>query len=334
MGALQPVIICPRPARTAGPTFEHARVPVCVWVMEGPAPRGPPFSGNLQTAHVAHDTPLGLGHRLHRQAGVLHQHHLGQILPRLDLVEGHRGRQRLHGIDIDALPSVVIRGGIRMRLGDHFDDTHDGLFGLRVVEEPQVAHLHLAHEIPRLVIADPIPFLARIAPGHLLVPGPGGGFGFEQPVMHRGHSGLRGRARRVSSAAAKSSLPSASAATMSVIGVSSVGSAAMRRAVCTPSTVIPGSTSAPVASATPYRKLRDFSDAQVSTRSPSPDSPVRVSACAPRAEATRRISAKPRAMIAARAESPSPAPMAAPAAIATTFFSAPPSSAPITSVVR
>ena len=47
-----------------------------------------------------------------------------------------------------------------------------------------------------------------------------------------------------------------------------------------------------------------------------------------------RISAKPRVRRAARADSPRPAPMAAPQAMATTFLSAPPSSAPVTSRVR
>ena len=42
----------------------------------------------------------------------------------------------------------------------------------------------------------------------------------------------------------------------------------------------------------------------------------------------------PRVISAARALSPSPAPIAAPLAMATTFFSAPPSSAPMVSVVR
>ena len=54
--------------------------------------------------------------------------------------------------------------------------------------------------------------------------------------------------------------------------------------------------------------------------------------CAPRARPKRVISAKPRAISAARAFWPSPAPSTTPQAIASTFLTAPPISAPITSV--
>ena len=81
-------------------------------------------------------------------------------------------------------------------------------------------------------------------------------------------------------------------------------------------------------------QLRDWSEVQVSTRSPNPERPISVSDRAPSRTAKRTISAKPRVISAARALSPRPAPITIPAAIAITFFRAPPSSAPVTSVVR
>ena len=70
----------------------------------------------------------------------------------------------------------------------------------------------------------------------------------------------------------------------------------------------------------------------MSTRSPRPASPASVSACAPRARPKRVISAKPRAISAARALRPSPAPSTTPQAMASTFLTAPPISAPTMSV--
>ena len=91
---------------------------------------------------------------------------------------------------------------------------------------------------------------------------------------------------------------------------------------------------APAPRARPSAKLRDCGELQVSDRSPRPDSPASVSARAPIATASRVISAKPRVISAARAEAPRPAPSTMPQAMATTFFSAPPSSAPVRSSVR
>ena len=59
---------------------------------------------------------------------------------------------------------------------------------------------------------------------------------------------------------------------------------------------------------------------QVSSKSPRPDRPIIVSARPPSATVSRRSSLKPRVTSAARAFSPNPAPMTAPAAIAITFF--------------
>jgi hypothetical protein len=77
--------------------------------------------------------------------------------------------------------------------------------------------------------------------------------------------------------------------------------------------------------------LRDWAEEQVSKRSPRPDSPISVSGFAPKDAPMRRSSTKPRVTMAAWALAPSPAPVTAPAAMAKTFFSAPPISTPIRS---
>ena len=84
----------------------------------------------------------------------------------------------------------------------------------------------------------------------------------------------------------------------------------------------------PPASSTPTVRLRDRSPVAVSTRSPSPDRPMKVSASAPRATPSRVISARPRVTSAARALRPRPMPSAMPVAIASTFLTAPPTSTP------
>jgi hypothetical protein len=90
----------------------------------------------------------------------------------------------------------------------------------------------------------------------------------------------------------------------------------------------------PSPSALPSEKLRLDTDEQVRTRSPSPESPESVSACAPSASPNRCISAKPRLISAARAFCPRPSPSTTPQAIASTFLTAPPISAPVTSAEK
>ncbi len=84
----------------------------------------------------------------------------------------------------------------------------------------------------------------------------------------------------------------------------------------------------------PALRFRDNGDMHVAIRSPTPASPAKVSGCAPAATPRRVISARPRVMIPALAESPKPSPSTVPAASATTFFSAPASSTPIEIGVR
>ena len=80
-------------------------------------------------------------------------------------------------------------------------------------------------------------------------------------------------------------------------------------------------------------RLRDSGDMHVATRSPTPASPAKVAGSAPSATPSRAVSASPRVMIEALVLSPMPMPSAMPTASAMTFFTAPPSSMPMTSVL-
>src|SRR2546426_5202069 len=109
------------------------------------------------------------------------------------------------------------------------------------------------------------------------------------------------------------------------------------RAVLTPSTTAcvrasAAATDCPCPSATPRPRLRDSAPVAVRIKSPRPARPANVIGCAPSATPSRVISARPRVISAARVLKPSPSPSRIPAASAMTFFSAPPSSTPITSV--
>jgi len=87
----------------------------------------------------------------------------------------------------------------------------------------------------------------------------------------------------------------------------------------------------PLARCRPTCRLRERSPVQVSTRSPMPDRPMKVERSPPMALPSLLISCRPRVMSAARALPPKPRPSATPAAMATMFLIAPPSSTPRTS---
>src|SRR5881396_3591824 len=114
-------------------------------------------------------------------------------------------------------------------------------------------------------------------------------------------------------------------------------SATAVRVVLTPSTTagLPASACSrvfPCPSATPRVRLRDKAPVAVRMRSPIPARPANVIGCAPSFTPRRVISASPRVISAARVLKPSPSPSRIPAARAITFFSAPASSTPTTSV--
>ena len=84
---------------------------------------------------------------------------------------------------------------------------------------------------------------------------------------------------------------------------------------------------------TPTDRLRLSSPVQVNSKSPIPASPPSVSRFPPQATASRVISDKPLVTRAASELNPNPRPEQTPAAMAMTFFTAPPSSTPATSVL-
>jgi hypothetical protein len=69
--------------------------------------------GVMQAAHAAYDLPFLLGDRLHRQARVLDQHHVGEPRLELDVVERHRPRQVLARRGCRRIPSAGRRSSDR-----------------------------------------------------------------------------------------------------------------------------------------------------------------------------------------------------------------------------
>src|SRR5438105_3743630 len=205
-----------------------------------------------------------------------------------------------------------------------------------MVEEGAVALLHVHQILSRGEIAHAGPGLALGALRDLLVPRPARGFRFHQPVRHSQTSALKGRVSRPSIAASIVAVPLNIAATALDTGTSTFCEAASSistGAVNSPSASFSWGRGSPRPSATPSAKLRDGGPEQVRIRSPHPERPTRVSARAPHARPNRASSEKPRVVSAACADAPSFRPTTMPAAIASTFFAAPPISTPRTSVV-
>ena len=153
-------------------------------------------------------------------------------------------------------------------------------------------------------------------------------------------SALRGRASSASLTSVTVALPSTTATTPAVMGISTPWAAARSRTAradfapsATPREARPASTTLmPSPRRRPKVWLRDRGLEQVATRSPRPAKPEKVSGTAPRASPSRVISTRPRVMMVALEMSPNPHPDAAPTARAMTFLTAPHSSTPSTSV--
>mmetsp|Transcript_108537 Transcript_108537/g.315681 ORF Transcript_108537/g.315681 Transcript_108537/m.315681 type:complete len:243 (-) Transcript_108537:428-1156(-) len=89
----------------------------------------------------------------------------------------------------------------------------------------------------------------------------------------------------------------------------------------------------PLPSRSPKFRLRESGPKHVKKVSPQPERPERVLDRPPKNVETLRISTSPRVTSAASAFDPSPSPSLMPAASASTFLTAPPTSTPTTSVV-
>src|SRR5215469_9274458 len=289
-----------------------------------------------QPAHLCDELPLLRSHRLHRQTRIFHERHVGEFFLRLDRANAHRFWQRLLGLDVDADEFAGLVRRIGIGLPDHLGDADDLLAFVGMIEKRLVALLHVHEILPRGEIAHAGPSLAFCALGDLLIPRPARRFGFQEPIRHAHSSALKGRVSRPSIAASMVVVPLRIAATALDTGISTFCEAASSTstgAVNSPSASFPGAGLAPRPSARPRAKLRDCGLEQVRIRSPSPERPTSVSLRAPSARPKRASSEKPRVVSAACAEAPKLLPTTMPAAIASTFFAAPPISTPRTSLV-
>src|SRR3954467_7902910 len=312
-------------------TAGEASSDIVAWI----ALRSSGLRQRLHPAHLADELPFLGRHRLHRQARIFHQRHVGELLLGLDRRHRHRKLQRLVGLDVDADEFCGLVGRIWIGFLDNFRDADDLLALIGMIEERLVALLHGNEILARGVIAHAGPGFALGAFRHLLVPGPHRWLRFHQPVRHVHSSALKGRAISPEIAASIVLLPVRIDATASDTGISMLCEAASSistGAVNSPSASLPAGGCSLRPSARPSARLRDCGLEQVRIRSPRPDRPVSVSPRAPRARPRRVSSAKPRVVSAAWAEAPSLRPTAMPTAIASTFLAAPPISTPRTSV--
>ena len=108
-----------------------------------------------------------------------------------------RGRRARMSTQSQRSSSVVLSGWARALTSTR---PTDGPFGLRMIEEAAVARGHLAHRSCGPGSCGRRSILACVALGALIVPGPGRGFGLEEPVAHHSSfsgSGEQGPERRV-----------------------------------------------------------------------------------------------------------------------------------------
>ena len=100
----------------------------------------------------------------------------------LDLFKRHRIFDRLHRLDVDHTETAGFIGMIGVMFLHHLDDADDALLVDRMIEEAGIALFHGLHVVVGLIVAHPVPVLDALF--HLIVPGPGAGLGFEQPMGH------------------------------------------------------------------------------------------------------------------------------------------------------
>src|SRR5262245_406802 len=97
----------------------------------------------LRAREREHGAELGVGHRRDGDATAADHLHLRQDRMLLELREGDRLAELLHGLDVDDAPILV---GRRILIGSLRDarDTHDLLAFARMVEEQEISLLHRA----------------------------------------------------------------------------------------------------------------------------------------------------------------------------------------------
>src|SRR5918996_3952531 len=144
-----------------------------------------------ETAHGADLAPLGLSHRLHREARDAHQLHVFELWIGLDLRKSDGPGQGRDGRHVHAFPLARRIGRVGMRFLHDPDDADHALLFARMIEEAEIALLHFPHIVARLEIAHAVPLGPFAAFFLLVVPGPGFRFRFEQPI---GHGAMSARA--------------------------------------------------------------------------------------------------------------------------------------------
>src|SRR5688500_9158217 len=212
--------------------------------------------------------------------------------------------------------------------------------------------LHVLDELDLLALVDAIPgpVLGRIEKAELALPIPehvllqpgqladlaNGEELLDGLIRHSSRSALSSRCISPAMASAGGCDSNSTRCTASAIGIVTATRAAratVLRALRTPSAMVSvpvriSCSERPFPTSTPTARLRLRAPVQVSTRSPIPASPAKVSCRAPNATPSRVVSASPRVMSAARELSPSPSPSAIPVATAITFLTAPATSTP------
>ena len=138
----------------------------------------------IDAAQPADDPPFILCHGLHRQAGVADKDHVLKTRLHLARVQGDGPQERPHGAQRHAIPARILGAAVWGAFPDHLNDADNRLADVRMIEEAQIASLHRAHVVARLIVPDTLPFLSYLALRHLMVPSPGVGFGFEKPAGH------------------------------------------------------------------------------------------------------------------------------------------------------
>ncbi len=101
--------------------------------------------------------------------------------------EGNGVREGFLGLEIDTDPIALGGGGIGVGFPGNDGDADNLFADDAVVEEGEIAHSHGAEMVAGLEVADPGP--GGLALGDELVPGVGGGFLFNDPVLAGGRHG-------------------------------------------------------------------------------------------------------------------------------------------------
>src|SRR6516162_6312891 len=228
------------------PTTERGRSPTPHDTVQAPQ-----AATRLQSAHLADELPLAIGHRLHRETRIFGERHVLELCFGLDRGERDRLGQRLDRGGGHGDPGLtLLRGRVGIGFANDFADADDLFLAAGVIEEKLLTLFHFLEIAARDEVANAAPYLALAAALDLIVPGKFFRLGFHQPVRHLRRSNvslsfgasyasaLNGRVNSDSIAASTFILPLNKSATAAEIGMSTARSRAISSktgAVNTPS---------------------------------------------------------------------------------------------------